>query len=87
MTNYKYNYNYNALFMALRTIGILYLFYLQYTNHVSIPLSVILMITIGSLGLSVLCKSRNTSQIVNHKLYNYVVSLAGLIIIVKQFMM
>jgi hypothetical protein len=74
--------------MALRTIGILYLFYLQYTNSVSMPLSVILMITIGSFGLSIFCnKSTNTSQIINHKLYNYALSLAGLIIIVKQFMM
>lgn len=80
------NYNYKEFFMALRTIGILYLFYLQYTNIVSIPLSVILMITIGSFGLSIFCKSTNTSQIINHKLYNYALSLAGLIIIVKLFM-
>ena len=73
--------------MALRTIGILYLFYLQYTNSVSIPLSVILMITIGSFGLSIFCNNTKTSQIINHKLYNYALSLAGLIIIVKQFMM
>lgn len=81
------SYNYKEFFMALRTIGILYLFYLQYTNMVSIPLSVILMITIGSFGLSVFCnKSTNTSQIINHKLYNYALSLAGLVILVKQFM-
>jgi hypothetical protein len=82
------NYNYKEFFMALRTIGILYLFYLQYTNSVSMPLSVILMITIGSFGVSFFCnKSTNTSQIINHKLYNYALSLAGLVIIVKQFMM
>jgi hypothetical protein len=81
------SYNYKEFFMALRTIGILYLFYLQYTNMVSIPLSVILMITIGSFGLSVFCnKSTNTSQVINHKLYNYALSLAGLVILVKQFM-
>ena len=80
------NYNYKEFFMALRTIGILYLFYLQYTNIVSIPLSVILMITIGSFGLSIFCKSTKTSQIINHKFYNYALSLAGLVIIVKLFM-
>jgi hypothetical protein len=81
------SYNYKEFFMALRTIGILYLFYLQYTNMVSIPLSVILMITIGSFGLSIFCnKSTNTSQVINHKLYNYALSLAGLVILVKQFM-
>ena len=80
------NYNYKEFFMALRTIGILYLFYLQYTNHVSIPLSVILMITIGSFGLSIFCNKTKTSQVINHKLYNYALSLAGLIIIVKLFM-
>lgn len=82
------NYNYKEFFMALRTIGILYLFYLQYTNSVSMPLSVILMITIGSLGLSIFCnKSKTTPQIINHKFYNYALSLAGFVIIVKQFMM
>jgi hypothetical protein len=80
------SYNYKEFFMALRTIGILYLFYLQYTNMVSIPLSVILMITIGSFGLSIFCNKTNTSQIINHKLYNYALSLAGLVILVKQFM-
>lgn len=80
MTNYK------EFFMALRTIGILYLFYLQYTNSVSIPLSVILLITIGSFGLSIFCNNTKTSQVINHKIYNYALSLAGLIIIVKQFM-
>ena len=81
------SYNYKEFFMALRTIGILYLFYLQYTNMVSIPLSLILMITIGSFGLSVFCnKSTNTSHVINHKLYNYALSLAGLVILVKQFM-
>ena len=50
-------FNYKELFMALRTIGILYLFYLQYTYYVSVPMSVILLITIGSMGLACFCKS------------------------------
>ena len=41
-------FNYKEIFMALRTVGILYLFYLQYTYYVSVPMSVILLITIGS---------------------------------------
>ena len=79
-------FNYKEIFMALRTIGILYLFYLQYTYYVSVPMSVILLITIGSMGLACFCKSRNTSQIVNHSLYNYAISLAGIIIVLKQHM-
>ena len=74
MTNYK------ECFMALRTIGILYLFYLQFTHSVNIPMSVILLLTVGSLGLAFFCKSKNTSQIVNHNLYNYAISLAGILI-------
>lgn len=79
MTNYK------ECFMALRTIGILYLFYLQFTHSVNIPMSVILLLTVGSLGLAFFCKSKNTSQIVNHSLYNYAISLAGIFIILKQY--
>lgn len=79
MTNYK------ECFMALRTIGILYLFYLQFTHSVNIPMSVILLLTVGSLGLAFFCKSKNTSQIVNHSLYNYAISLAGIFLILKQY--
>ena len=79
MTNYK------EFFMALRTIGILYLFYLQFTYSVNIPMSVILLLTVGSLGLAFFCKSKNTSQIVNHGLYNYAISLAGIFLILKQY--
>ena len=79
MTNYK------EFFMALRTIGILYLFYLQFIHSVNIPMSVILLLTVGSLGLALFCKSKNTSQVVNHSLYNYAISLTGLFIILKQY--
>jgi hypothetical protein len=79
MTNYK------EFFMALRTIGILYLFYLQFTYSVNIPMSVILILTVGSLGLALFCKSKNTSQVVNHSLYNYAISLAGIFLILKQY--
>ena len=77
--------NYKEFFMALRTIGILYLFYLQFTYSVNIPMSVILLLTVGSLGLAFFCKSKNTSQVVNHSLYNYAISLGGIFLILKQY--
>ena len=77
--------NYKECFMALRTIGILYLFYLQFTYSVNIPMSVILLLTVGSLGLAFFCKSKNTSQVVNHNFYNYAISLAGIFLILKQY--
>jgi hypothetical protein len=77
--------NYKEFFMALRTIGILYLFYLQFTYSVNIPMSVILLLTVGSLGLAFFCKSKNNSQVVNHNLYNYAISLGGIFLILKQY--
>ena len=47
---------------ALRVVGILYLFYLQYVNMVSIPMSVIVMISLGSLILAMCCKLPHTGS-------------------------
>ena len=63
--------------MALRVIGILYLFYLQYTNMVSIPLSVVVLISLGSLGAAMSCKLKHADSYVHTKLFNYLVALWG----------
>jgi hypothetical protein len=72
--------------MALRVVGILYLFYLQYTNMVSIPMSVIVLITLGSLGTAMCCKLSHTNSYIHAKFFNYAMALAGVLVILKEYM-
>ena len=72
--------------MALRLIGILYLFYLQYTNMVSIPLSIVVLISLGSLGAAMSCKLKHTDSYIHARVFNYAIALAGIVIILKEYM-
>ncbi len=72
-------------FMLIRSIGILYLFYLQFTNNVSIPLLVTGLIAVGSLGGAMFCTNVG-KRFFGRKLLNYLVGILGIVIIVKQSM-
>ena len=74
------------LSMGLRVVGILYLFYLQYINMVNIPLSVIMLISLGSLGVAMCCKSQHTNSYLHARYYNYLIALAGIALVVKEYM-
>jgi Na+/H+ antiporter NhaD/arsenite permease-like protein len=72
-------------FMAVRMVGILHIFYLQFKQSIHLPISVILLLTIGSLGLAVFSKSSNDNNVINHKIYNYTVFLAGMFVICNVY--
>lgn len=72
-------------FMLIRSIGILYLFYLQFTHNVSIPLLVTGLIAVGSLGAAIFCNEVG-KHFFGRKLLNYLVGILGIAIIVKQNM-
>ena len=74
------------LSMALRVIGILYLFYLQYTNMVSIPLSIVVLISLGSLGTAMCCKLKHTDSYIHARVFNYAIALAGFALVLKEYM-
>ena len=78
-------FDYKEFFMLVRTLGILHIFYLQYNHMVFLPISVILLLTIGSLGLALFSKSRDDTNIVNHKLYNYSVFIAGMFLMWDKY--
>ena len=78
-------FDYKEFFMALRTIGILHIFYLQYNHMIYLPISVILLLTIGSLGLALFSKSRNDINVVNHKIYNYSVFIGGMFVMWDKY--
>jgi hypothetical protein len=72
--------------IVIRTIGIIYLFVLLITTNLSIPLSVIIMITIGYLCSAISCSAKLFSpSIKHHKLVNYFIALMGIVVIVKQY--
>jgi fatty acid desaturase len=75
------------LSMAVRSIGILYLFYLQFMNAVDIPLSVVVMIAFGSLGAAFWCQDdEKHKHYFGRKLLNYGVGFIGVALILKQYM-
>ena len=72
--------------IVIRTIGIIYLFVLLITTNLSIPLSVIIMITIGYLCSAISCSAKLFSPSVkHHKIVNYFIALMGIIVIVKHY--
>ena len=72
--------------IVIRTIGIIYLFVLLITTNLSIPLSVIIMITIGYLCSAISCSAKLFSPSVkHHKIVNYFIALMGIVVIVKHY--
>lgn len=72
--------------IVIRTIGIIYLFVLLITTNLSIPLSIIIMITIGYLCSAISCSAKLFSpSIKHHKLVNYFIALMGIVVIVKHY--
>ncbi len=74
------------LSMGIKVVGILYLFYLQYVNMVSIPMSVIVLISLGSLGAAMSCKLSHTGSYFHVRYYNYLIALAGVALVLKEYM-
>jgi hypothetical protein len=72
-------------FMVIRSIGILYLFYLQFTHNVSVPLMVIGLIAIGSIGAAIFCTDVGR-HFFGRKLINYLIGILGIVIVVNQSM-
>ena len=71
---------------ALVLFSILYLFYLHYIQTMNIPNSIIIMLTIGSLLSAASCKMKHPYPFFNAKVFNYIITIFGIFIIVRQYM-
>ena len=72
--------------MVVRTTGIIYLLLLLINDAVHIPISVIVLITIGNLCTAISCKEKLFAvSIHHHKLVNYIIAFLGVIIITKHY--
>lgn len=73
--------------IVIRTIGIICLFALLINNQVTIPLPIIVMITVGYLCSAISCTAKLFSpSIKHHKLVNYIIALMGIVVIAKQYL-
>ena len=73
--------------MVVRTTGIIYLLLLSVIDVVHIPISVIILITIGNLCSAISCKEKLLSvSFKDHKLVGYFIAFLGFIIITKHYM-
>ena len=67
--------------MVVRTTGIIYLLLLSVNDVVHIPLSVVILITIGYLSSAISCKEKLLSpSFEHHKLVSYFIAFLGIII-------
>ena len=72
--------------MVVRTTGIIYLLLLLINDAVHIPISVIILITIGNLSTAISCKEKLLSpSFEHHKLVSYFIAFLGIIIIMKHY--
>jgi hypothetical protein len=71
--------------IIIRTIGIIYLLlFIIYSNVKLIPLSIIIMITIGYSCSAISCSAKLFEpSIKHHKIVNYFIALLGFIFIIK----
>ena len=74
------------IFLVLKTLGILYVFYLDYCKKINLPLLAILFILIGSFGMSAVGSSSKESPVFNYHYHNFVTGLAGMLLIIKKYM-
>jgi len=73
------------IFLILKTLGILYVFYLDYYKKINLPLFAILFIVIGSFGMSAVGSSSNVTPVFNYHYHNFVIGLAGILLIIKKY--
>jgi len=72
--------------LVVRTTGIIYLLLLSVNDVVYIPLSVVILITIGNLSTAISCKEKLLSpSFEHHKLVSYFIAFLGVIIITKHY--
>jgi hypothetical protein len=72
--------------IIIRTIGIIYLFILLIDNRVTVPLSIVVLVTVGYLCSAISCTAKLFSpSMKHHKIVNYFIALLGIIIIIKHY--
>ena len=71
---------------ALVLFSILYIFYLTYLNVLNLPISIVVMLTIGSLLSAASCTMKHAYPFFNTKVFNYIITIFGIVIIVRQYM-
>lgn len=74
------------IFLVIKTLGILYVLYLDYCKKINLPLLAILFILIGSFGMSGVGHSSNERPVFNYHYHNFVTGLAGMFLIIKKYM-
>ena len=71
--------------IIIRTIGIICLFLFMINSVISIPLPIIIMISVGYLCSAVSCSDKLFNPSVkHHKIVNYFIALLGFIIIINK---
>lgn len=72
--------------MVVRTTGFVYLFILLVVGSVKIPISVVVLITIGYLCSAISCNEKLFAvSIQHHKLVNYIIAFLGIIVIMRHY--
>ena len=73
------------IFLILKTLGILYIFYLDYCKKINLPLSAIVLLVLGSFGMSAVGSSSNEYPVFNYHYHNFITGLVGSFLIIKKY--
>ena len=72
--------------LLLKTLGIAYIFYLDYANKIVLPKLAIILIALGSFGMSKVGSDSKEDPIFNYHYHNAMLGLMGAFLILnKQF--
>jgi hypothetical protein len=69
-----------------KTAGVLYIFYLDYMKKISLPLLPILLITIGSLFVSIfgVLGMKKVTPALNYHYHNFAIAIAGMLLLIRR---
>jgi hypothetical protein len=72
--------------LLLKTLGIAYIFYLDYVTKIVLPKLAILLITLGSVGMSKVGHESNEDPIFNYHYHNAVLGGMGALLIFNKYL-
>ena len=80
------NINSGHIFLTLKTLGIIYILYLDYNKTINLPMLAVLILLVGTVGMGYIGSSLKEDAIFNYDYQNYITGLACVIILIKKYL-
>lgn len=80
------NINLGHIFLTLKTLGIIYILYLDYNKTINLPILAVLILLVSSFGMGYIGNSLKEDPIFNYHYQNFITGLACVIILIKKYL-